>query len=547
VYSAINGLRSDNKRLCSYVAECTADYRHLAGTVSSLSSSVENCRRNHRLLSERMSQNERVVTELSAHQRRLESGHQQLTRGLEQTNACVRLLGQGQAELRSELENTREEQRRHAEHLQQVNAQIATLGAGQERLQRDLLRQREEINQGLECLKDYQDHLTGQIERCGEAITRLDGVTESLKQQQDQTRAMLDEVAKSMAAAHEGLQRLESVMEERHRAAQEAMHRQMLNAVEAQHLARDGLGLIDRDQAARFGLQPELDAAEELFQQAEHQRHSPELLNAALAIFCQVSETASRLRKQLRNEVRVQIEREQRIHHLVRRASAVADAWKDNEFAKYYHEEALVRLQQQGRQLEEGVESLQSVRGYRELTEQTATLRERAEALAAEAERLQEKEFPETVRKAEQQARFIEAIEKSIRDTFSRSGQAVTIVTDLAKADDRYSPVRLYARSETRAVVAEIDLDGNCHFWWVGYAEKAHVHDIEEFEGLLQRGRNLQYRVTTPKAFIGEEGYTPPPPPPDWFAPVIGPIRAVDLMDTENAIRPGESHREGHY
>ena len=448
------------------------------------------------------------------------------------------------------MDCTRDEQRRQAERLQQVDAQIATLGAGQERLRHDLLQQREEINQGLDCLKDYQDHLTEEIERCGEAITHLDGVTESLKQQQDRTQAMLDEVAKSTAAAHEGLQRLESVMEERYRAAQEAMHRQMLNAVEARQLARDGLELIDRDQAARFGLQPELDAAEELFRRAENQRHSPELLNAALAIFCQVSETASRLRKQLRNEVQVQIDREQRIRHLVRRASAVADAWKDNEFAQYYHEEALGRLQQQGRQLEDGVESLQSVVGYRELTEQTAALRERAETLAVEAERLQEKELPETVHKAEQQKRFIEAIEKGIRDTFSRSGQAVTIVTDLAKADDRYSPVRLYARSETRSVVVEIDLDGNCHFWWEGYAEKAHVHDIEEFEGLLKRGRTLQYRVTTPKAFIGEEGYTPPPPPPpppDITHFSTGGSSAHNSTDGSSAQHPGESSREGYY
>ena len=51
VYSAINGLRSDSNRLRSYVAKCEADYRHVAGTVSSLSRSVEDCRHNHRLLS----------------------------------------------------------------------------------------------------------------------------------------------------------------------------------------------------------------------------------------------------------------------------------------------------------------------------------------------------------------------------------------------------------------------------------------------------------------------------------------------------------------
>ncbi len=454
---------------------------------------------------------------------------------LRHLDAKIESVDESQQELRRDFEREREET--HA-HLQFLDQNVSRLGASHEELRCDFEQARTETRQELDCLHQYQQHLQGQMATCQQEIGNLHQITADLQQQQNRTVEMLNEVAEYSRQVHRQLEEFERVVEERHRQAMEDLKRQKLHVADARQLAEANLELLDRAAVNRFGMQADYEELENLLHQAHGHSSDRAFQNAALTLYVNASEKAIRLRRRLHDAIREQTLREQRIRHRLDESGRVVETWQADPYVAFYREQALADLRDRKHALEERIKGLESTTSYRDLTEETTAADLEAQALSEEARQSDEKNFPELVNKCQQRDRFIEAIYQGIVDTFERQGMKAELLADrhLADENNRDSNLRFAAGSQTRSVVVEVGLDGDCHFWWEGYPEKTHVKDIEEFESILRQGRELSFELNSRRTFRGEPGYDPPPD----FKVLRPPKKVVDVR----APAVGEPEKE---
>lgn len=518
IRSQIHSLQSTNTQLSRELDQTRREYSGLYDNVRGLGHSIDACRADNRRLASSLRETQGAVSHLQVAQHALQRQQDTLATGLAAAHRDISSLHRAHETLSHDLQNVRSEQRRHAEHLELLDGQILTLGQGQQELRRDLERQRAETQRELKCLRDYQEFLQGEITGCQGAIQDLNHVTTDLQAQQNRTVEMVQEVNRYTGEVHQELRNFEGVVEDRHRQAQEDLRRQRLSVGAAKQVAESNRELIDQREAARFGLHVELSEVENLLRQAGTYAADHAMQNAALSLYVDASERAMSIRRKIQEAATRQIRREQTIRQHIRDAEAFVARWRGDEQVSFYERETLDALGEQAAALANQLQSLEGVQDWQSLTEEMTRLELRAQQLREEAKRCDEQRFPERVTRCEQRIRFVEAIYQGIVDTFARSGQAAEykLPPQLADPQDVNSPIRFSAGTAARTVVVEIDLDGNCHFWWEGYPEKSHIQDVEEFESLIKKGRRLAYQLNSPRSFRGEPEF---PEPPDFLPP----------------------------
>lgn len=538
-------LRNQSHRIERNLATTNRSVSALKSAQQSLQNEMSGVRREQRVQQRRLDSVDRSLGALRSGQQRLredlEEQRRETRRELSEIDNRLVALGADQQELRREVEHEREVTRAHLRNLDQS---VGRLGASQAELRRDFEQQRQATRQELDCLHDSQQSLSHDLNICQQDIHQLEGLTSDLQRQQNQTVEMLNEVARYSRQVHQQLVDLENVVEERHRQAMEDLERKQLKVVDARQLAEANLGLLDRGAVTRFGMQADYEELENLLHQAHGHGGDSAVNSAALALYVSASEKAIHLRRRLQDVAREQTVREQRIQHRLSEVARVADAWESDEYIAFHREAVLQGFRERRGLLEERVEQLRSTTSYRDLTEETAAVDHAASSLNQEAQRCDQADFPELVRKCKERDRFINAIYQGIIDTFRRQGIKAEPVADLHLADeqDRESNIRFAAGSGARTVVVEVGLDGDCHFWWEGYPEKTHVRDIEEFENVLRQGRELDLRLTSSRTFRGEPKYDPPP---DFRAlrPGTGTAPGIEGIEADPAVREQEMTR----